>query len=104
MYTIYSVNAAPAPPANEQPFDPFAILELDSSASDKDIRKAHRKLSLKYHPDKNPDDEAAAEQYVQIKKAYEALTNELSRANFEKYVRLWLCAHLHIARRSPRTV
>lgn len=38
-----------------QVFEPFSILGLQSSATDADIKKAYRKLSLLYHPDKNPD-------------------------------------------------
>ena len=35
-----------------KPFDPFEILEIDRTATDRDIKKAYRQLSLKYHPDK----------------------------------------------------
>ena len=38
--------------ADQKPFDPFEILELDRGATDRDIKKAYRQLSLKYHPDK----------------------------------------------------
>jgi hypothetical protein len=41
-----------------QPFDPFEILQLPSDATDKEIKKAYRQLSLIYHPDKNPDPKA----------------------------------------------
>merc|ERR1712176_1675377 len=66
-------------------FDPFQILEVDTSASDKDIKKAYRKLSLIYHPDKNPDDPMAQHRFIEITKAYGALTDEVQKRNYEKY-------------------
>mmetsp|Transcript_23756 Transcript_23756/g.68387 ORF Transcript_23756/g.68387 Transcript_23756/m.68387 type:complete len:658 (+) Transcript_23756:104-2077(+) len=66
-------------------FDPFEILEVSTSASAGDIKKAYRKLSLVYHPDKNPDDPLAASRFIQITKAYAALTDESAKRNYEKY-------------------
>jgi len=66
-------------------FDPFDILEVSASATNPEIKKAYRKLSLVYHPDKNPDDPAAASKFIQITKAYTALTDEVAKRNYEKY-------------------
>merc|ERR1719265_1303982 len=66
-------------------FDPFDILEVTYSATPAEIKKAYRKLSLVYHPDKNPDDPLAANKFIQITKAYAALTDDTARANYEKY-------------------
>jgi len=66
-------------------FDPFAILEIDSGSDSKAIKKAYRSLSLKYHPDKNPGNRAAEAKFMMVSKAYEALTNEEARENWEKY-------------------
>jgi translocation protein SEC63 len=66
-------------------FDPFAILEIDTGSDTKAIKKAYRSLSLKYHPDKNPGNRAAEAKFMMVSKAYEALTNEEARDNWEKY-------------------
>ena len=68
-----------------QSFDPFHILGVEHGAEDKVIKKAYRKLSLQYHPDKNIGSKVAEEMFMKIAKAYEALTDETSKANFEKY-------------------
>lgn len=66
-------------------FDPFEILDVSTSADKVEIKKAYRKLSLIYHPDKNPDDPAASSRFIQITKAYTALTDEVAKNNYEKY-------------------
>ena len=66
-------------------FDPFAILEIPLESSDKEIKSAYRKLSLKYHPDKNPNDSLAMGKFMQITKAYEALTDPTAKENYLKY-------------------
>lgn len=68
-----------------QTFDPFQILGVEHGAEDKVIKKAYRKLSLQYHPDKNIGSKVAEEMFMKIAKAYEALTDETSKENFEKY-------------------
>ncbi|XP_019456700.1 PREDICTED: dnaJ protein ERDJ2A-like isoform X1 [Lupinus angustifolius] len=68
-----------------QVFDPFSILGLDSGVSESDIKKAYRRLSIQYHPDKNPDPEAHQYFIEYISKAYQALTDPVSRENYEKY-------------------
>ncbi|KAL7214208.1 hypothetical protein ACSBR1_026598 [Camellia fascicularis] len=68
-----------------QVFEPFSILGLESGASDSEIKKAYRRLSIQYHPDKNPDPEANKYFVESISKAYQALTDPISRENFEKY-------------------
>ncbi|KAL7096671.1 hypothetical protein ACP275_10G093800 [Erythranthe tilingii] len=68
-----------------QIFEPFSILGLEPGVSDSDIKKAYRRLSILYHPDKNPDPEAHKYFIDFISKAYQALTDPVSRENFEKY-------------------
>ncbi|GAA6014793.1 hypothetical protein JCM10207_002182 [Rhodosporidiobolus poonsookiae] len=71
-------------------FDPFAILGVSSSSTEKQIKKHYRKLSLKFHPDKlvladNQTKEEADNHFVELTKAYKALTDETSRHNYELY-------------------
>ncbi|NOT51803.1 MAG: J domain-containing protein [Chitinophagaceae bacterium] len=55
--------------------DYYGILEIESSASLQDIKKAYRRLAQQYHPDKNHNDPYAAAQFAEIKEAYEVLTH-----------------------------
>lgn len=66
-------------------FDPFDILGVTPQASVPEIKRAYRKLSLVFHPDKNPDDPLAASRFIQIRNAYSALTDETAKRNWEKY-------------------
>ena len=53
--------------------DYYDILGLSKSASDSDIKSAYRKLAMKYHPDRNPGDKKAEENFKEISEAYEVL-------------------------------
>lgn len=66
-------------------FDPYQILNIAQGSTSAEIKKSYRKLSLQYHPDKNPGNKAAEEMFMKIAKAYEALTDETSKENYEKY-------------------
>lgn len=68
--------------------DYYALLELPdpstSTATSDEIRKAYRKLALRFHPDKNPDDvEAAQKRFLLIQSAYEVLSDEQERAWYD---------------------
>ena len=64
--------------------DYYYFLGIKPNASSEDIKKAYRKLSLKYHPDKNENDEFFAERFREIKEAYETLMNEDSRKVYDQ--------------------
>jgi translocation protein SEC63 len=66
-------------------FDPFEILEVTADMDTKKLKSQYRRLSLKYHPDKNPDDPAANQRFIDLAKAYKTLTDETARSNYEKY-------------------
>lgn len=56
--------------------DYYRILQVDKNASDDDLKKAYRKLAMKWHPDKNPNNKREAEaKFKQISEAYEVSTN-----------------------------
>lgn len=67
----------------------YYFLGIDEDASDEDIRKAYRKLSLKYHPDKNPDDNFFSDRFKETQEAYEILIDadlrKIYDANFREY-------------------
>lgn len=65
--------------------DYYQILGVSTSASPEEIKKAYRRLALKFHPDKNPDDPAAAEQFTEINEAYEVLSNPERRREYDLY-------------------
>lgn len=66
-------------------FDPFQILGVANDASIRDVKKAYRLLSLKMHPDKNPDNPLAVQEFIKLTKAYSILTDETAFENFKKY-------------------
>ena len=66
-------------------FDPYTILEIPLDADDRVIRKAYRRLSLQWHPDKNMGNQYAEQMFMMVRKAYEALTDEVAKENWQKY-------------------
>src|SRR6185436_8656837 len=65
--------------------DYYEVLGVVRTASVDDIKKAYRKLAVKYHPDKNPDDAAAEEKFKEAAEAYGVLSDEEKRARYDRY-------------------
>lgn len=65
--------------------DFYKLLGIDKQASDREIKRAYRTLSKKYHPDKNPNDPTAQQKFVEIAEAYEALSDSESRKIYDRY-------------------
>lgn len=66
--------------------DYYEVLGIASDASEDDIKKAYRKLAMKYHPDRNPDDQAKAEEsFKEVKEAYEHLSDGNKRAHYDNF-------------------
>ncbi len=64
--------------------DYYKILGVDRHASPEEIRKAYRKLALKYHPDLNPGDKSAEERFKEINEAYQVLSDPQKRARYDQ--------------------
>ncbi len=64
--------------------DYYEVLGLGKGASPDDIKKAYRKLAIKYHPDKNPGDKAAEEKFKELSEAYEILSDAQKRATYDE--------------------
>ncbi|KAF0037067.1 hypothetical protein F2P81_009941 [Scophthalmus maximus] len=69
--------------ANKQDF--YEVLGISRSASQKDIKKAYYQLAKKYHPDTNPDDPEAKEKFAKLAEAYEVLSDEVKRTQYDTY-------------------
>ena len=61
----------------------YEILGVEESATGDDIKKAYRKMAIKYHPDKNPDDASAEEKFKQIAEAYDAIGDDVKRKKYD---------------------
>ncbi|MEM9417200.1 MAG: molecular chaperone DnaJ [Bacteroidota bacterium] len=65
--------------------DYYDILGVARNASPEEIKKAYRKVALKYHPDKNPGDKAAEEKFKQAAEAYEVLSNAEKKQHYDRF-------------------
>ncbi|OCF45263.1 translocation protein SEC63 [Kwoniella heveanensis CBS 569] len=88
-YLCYNLSNAPRLEGGTV-YNPFEILGISDSSSEKQIKKHYKKLSLQFHPDKikladNQTKEEADSKFVELTKAYKALTDEVTRENLAKY-------------------
>lgn len=65
--------------------DYYEVLGISKSATKAEIKKAYRKMAIKYHPDKNPDDSKAEEKFKLAAEAYEVLSDENKKARYDQY-------------------
>ena len=65
--------------------DYYEILGVSKNATAAEIKKAYRKKALEYHPDKNPGDKEAEEKFKEAAQAYEILSDEQKRAQYDQY-------------------
>jgi len=65
--------------------DYYQVLEISKSASEADLKKAYRRLAMKYHPDRNPGDAKAEDSFKEAKEAYEVLSDPQKRQIYDQY-------------------
>jgi curved DNA-binding protein len=65
--------------------DYYKILGVDRKASQDEIKSVYRKLAMKYHPDRNPDDKAAEEKFKEVNEAYQVLSDSEKRAHYDRF-------------------
>ena len=65
--------------------DYYEVLGISKNADESEIKKAYRKLAIKYHPDKNPDDASAEDKFKEAAEAYEVLSNSEKRAQYDRF-------------------
>lgn len=65
--------------------DYYELLDVPRDASDRDIKKAYRRLAMKYHPDRNPDNKEAEDKFKEISEAYEVLSDSQKRAAYDQF-------------------
>ena len=65
--------------------DYYEVLGVDKSASEREIKKAYKKLAMKYHPDRTQGDKALEDKFKEIQEAYEILTDDSKRAAYDQY-------------------
>src|SRR2546427_10836483 len=65
--------------------DYYKVLDVPKTATEAEIKKAYRRLAMKYHPDRNPDDREAEESFKEAKEACEVLTDSHKRAAYAQY-------------------
>ena len=65
--------------------DYYDVLGVSKSANKDELKKAYRKLAMKYHPDRNPDDSQAAEKFKELSEAYEILSDDQKRQTYDNF-------------------
>ena len=65
--------------------DYYQTLGIDRQAGNDDIKKAYRKLAMKYHPDRNPGDKRAEQKFKEVNEAYEVLKDDEKRAAYNRF-------------------
>ena len=65
--------------------DYYEVLGVSKTATPDEIKKAYRKMAIKYHPDKNPGDKEAEEKFKEAAEAYDVLSNEEKRQKYDQF-------------------
>ena len=65
--------------------DYYEVLGVSRDASDQDIKKAYRRMAMKYHPDRNPNNKEAEDKFKEASEAYEVLADAQKKAAYDQY-------------------
>src|SRR5262245_39359778 len=65
--------------------DYYKVLDVAKNATEAEIKKAYRRLAMKFHPDRNPNDHEAEDKFKEAKEAYEVLTDAQKRAAYDQF-------------------
>ena len=65
--------------------DYYEVLSVSRTATEEEIKRSYRKLAVKYHPDKNPDDPHAEEKFKELGEAYDVLMDADKRAAYDRF-------------------
>ncbi|RHY56831.1 hypothetical protein DYB30_002034 [Aphanomyces astaci] len=84
-YGLYQMIMLVKDDSEIKSFDPYSVLELAIGSTEKEVKRAYRLMSLKYHPDKNIGDPVAEQKFVLVAKAYQSLTDPVAKRNYELY-------------------
>ena len=76
--------------------DYYEVLGVAKNAAEDDIKKAYRKLAMKFHPDRNPDDKTAEDRFKEVKEAYEMLSDASKREAYDRFGDVILRANIKI--------
>ncbi len=68
--------------------DYYDVLGVSKSASDSELKKAFKKLAMKYHPDRNPDDDSAAEKFKEAAEAYDVLSDPQKKSTYDQFYQI----------------
>jgi molecular chaperone DnaJ len=65
--------------------DYYEVLGVERGATAQEIKKAYRRVAMKFHPDRNPDDKSAEEKFKEASEAYEILSDDQKRGAYDQY-------------------